>query len=71
MMKKRSNERLVRDLCEVIAALDRRLPGNQGEGERAIARDARAMKHAALVRIAELERVLTKAVVDRIRQEPA
>lgn len=70
-MKKRSDERLVRDLCEVIAALDRRVPRNQGEEEQVIARDARAMKRAALVRMAELEQALSKAVVDRIREEAA
>jgi hypothetical protein len=56
-MKTRSDQTLVRDLRELIAALDRRLPRIEREGERAIARDAQGLKRAALKRIGELERL--------------
>ena len=47
---------LVRELLELIAALDRRLPHVERAGEIAIARDAAALKAKALQRVAELER---------------
>jgi hypothetical protein len=53
-MKTRSDLTLVRDLREFIAALDRRVPRLERDGERDIARDALALKRAALKRIAEL-----------------
>jgi len=46
----------VRELQELIAALDRRLPQVQRAGEASIARDAAALKARALKRIEELER---------------
>ncbi len=46
---------LVRDLQELIAALDRRLPQVGRAGEVSIAHDAAALKVRALTRIAELE----------------
>ncbi len=46
----------VRELMELIAALDRRVPQVQRAGEEAIARDAAALKDRALKRIEELER---------------
>jgi hypothetical protein len=46
---------LIDDLHELIAALDRRAPRLERDGEVAIARDAAALKDAALRRIAELE----------------
>ena len=55
-MKTRSDQTLVHDLRELIAALDRRVPRLEREGERDIAHDAKALKRAALNRIAELER---------------
>jgi hypothetical protein len=55
-MKTRSDQTLVQDLRELIAALDRRMPRIEREGERAIARDAQGLKRAALNRIGELER---------------
>lgn len=55
-MKVRSDHTLVHDLRELIAALDRRVPRLEREGERDIAQDAQALKRAALKRIAELER---------------
>jgi hypothetical protein len=47
--------RLVCELVELIAALDRRVPHVEREGETSIARDAAALKARALKRIAELE----------------
>lgn len=55
-MKDRPNETLVHDLRELIAALDRRVPRLEREGERDIVHDAQALRHAALRRIVELER---------------
>ena len=46
----------VRELLELIAALDRRAPHVQRAGEASIARDAAALKARALKRIEELER---------------
>jgi hypothetical protein len=46
---------IVRELLELIAALDRRIPQVARTGETAIARDAAALKARALKRIAELE----------------
>ena len=46
----------VRELLELIAALDRRVPHVERAGEGAIARDAAALKALALKRIEELER---------------
>jgi len=45
----------VRELLELIAALDRRVPQIERAGEAAIARDAAALKTRALRRIGELE----------------
>ncbi len=56
-MKTRSDQTLVQDLRELIAALDRRMPRIERKGERAIARDAQGLKRAALKRIGELERL--------------
>lgn len=46
----------VRELLELIAALDRRVPQVQRAGEASIARDAAALKARAVQRIEELER---------------
>ena len=48
--------RTVRELHELIAALDRRVPRVERVGEIAIARAAGELKIEALKRIAELER---------------
>lgn len=45
----------VRELLELITALDRRVPQVQRTGETAIARDAAALKARALKRIEQLE----------------
>ena len=52
-----TRDRLVRELLELIAAIDRRVPHVERAGEIEIARDASALKARALKRIAELERV--------------
>jgi hypothetical protein len=52
-----STRSLADDLRELVAALDRRVPHLEREGERAIARDASALRAAALKRIAEIERL--------------
>ena len=46
---------LVRELHELIAALDRRVPQLERTGEASIARDAAALNVKALKRIADLE----------------
>ncbi len=46
--------KLVRELEELIAALDRRLPQVQLVGEAAIARDAAALREKAVARLGEL-----------------
>lgn len=54
---------LLRDLLDLVAALDRRVPGLEREGEYVIARDAQGLRRAALKRVAELERSLPPAAV--------
>ena len=54
--------RLVRDLVEVIAAIDRRSPQANNPGEAAIVRDAAALNARALTRLAELERELVSCL---------
>ena len=54
-MKARSDQTLVDDLRELIAALDHRLPGLEREGEHGIAHDAQALRRAALKRITEID----------------
>ncbi len=45
---------LVRDLKELIAALDRRVPRVEQAGEVSITRDAAALRASAVKRLAEL-----------------
>jgi hypothetical protein len=45
---------LARALLELIAALDRRVPGVDRAGESSIARDAKALRDKASRRLAEL-----------------
>ena len=47
---------VIRELLELIAALDRRVPQVHRAGESSIARDAAALKVRALRRIEDLER---------------
>ena len=62
-MVARSHDIIRRDLLELVAALDRRVPNLDREGERDIARDAQALRRAALKRVAELERSLWTAPI--------
>jgi hypothetical protein len=52
----RGRARIVRELHELIDALDRRVPHVERVGEMAIARAAAALRDEALKRIATLER---------------
>lgn len=52
----------VRELRELIAALDRRVPRVASVGEAAIARDAAALRAQAVTRLAELTVQQTKNV---------
>jgi hypothetical protein len=70
-MKNRSHETILRDLLELVAALDRRVPGLTREGECDIARDAQRLRGAALKRIAELERSLPPPAICTVRREIA
>ena len=70
-MKTRSDQTLVQDLQELIAALDRRMPRIEREGEHAIARDAQALKRAALKRIDALERLRCPRGTPTASQETA
>jgi len=70
-METRSDQTLVHDLRELIAALDRRVPRLEWEGERAIARDAQGLRRAALKRICELERVRCAQATHTVGQETA
>ncbi|MGH9236986.1 MAG: hypothetical protein ACRD3G_03015 [Vicinamibacterales bacterium] len=47
-------QELTRELEELIAALDRRVPRVERAGEAAIARDAAALREKAVNRLAEL-----------------
>ena len=51
-----STSDLVRELEELIAAIDRRVPHIERAGEAAIARDAAALRAKAVERLAELAR---------------
>lgn len=55
-----NTRRLLRELKELIAALDRRVPRVERAGEAKIAREAAALRAKALKRIAELERESVK-----------
>ncbi len=66
-MKLKPHDTLRHDLLELVAALDRRVPRLDREGEKDIARDARALRGAALRRIAELERSLSVPAADVVR----
>ena len=50
------NSRIIRDLNDLIEAIDRRLPQAQRHGEAAIANAAMRLRIEARARIAELER---------------
>jgi len=69
IMKNRSHETILQHLLELVAALDRRVPGLMREGECDIARDAQGLRRAALKRIAELERSLPAHAICTVRRE--
>jgi len=69
MMTTRSDQTLVHELRELIAALDRRVPHIEREGERAIARDAQGLRRAALKRLRELERFRCVQATRTVAQE--
>ena len=52
--------RTLRDLQELIDALDRRLPQVERSGEASIASAAAKLRDEARARVAQLERALTK-----------
>jgi len=56
---------VARELEELIAAIDRRVPHIERAGEAAIAREAAALRAKAVERLAELGRRPTSAVVNR------
>ena len=68
-MVARSHDIIRRDLLELVAALDRRVPNLDREGERDIARDAQALRRAALKRVAELERSLGPAPISAAQRD--
>jgi hypothetical protein len=54
---------LVRELQELVAALDRRVPRVEQVGETAIASDAAALRASAIKRLDELTRQTTSEAV--------
>ena len=70
-MTTRSNQTIVHDLRELVAALDRRVPRIERDAERAIAGDAQALRHAALKRICELVRLRCAQAACTVAQETA
>ena len=68
-MNTKSVQTLVRDLRQLIAALDRRVPRIEREGERAITSDAQGLRRAALKRICELERLACAQALRPVAQE--
>jgi hypothetical protein len=57
-----STARVLRELHELIEALDRRVPQIQRVGEPSIAKDAAALRLKALKRIADLESIDARKV---------
>lgn len=70
-MKTESNRTLVHDLRELVAAIDRRVPRLEREGESAIALDAQSLRRVALKRIAELEQAPSAEAIGTVGQETA
>jgi hypothetical protein len=65
------HQSVLQDLLELVAALDRRVPRLEREGERDIARDAQGLRRAALKRIAELERSVSLPAAGPVRRATA
>jgi hypothetical protein len=61
-----SESEIARELEELIAAIDRRVPHLDRAGEAAIARDAAALRAKAVERLAELARPPATAAVNRV-----
>jgi hypothetical protein len=59
------------DLLELVAALDRRVPRLEREGEGDIARDAQGLRRAALKRVAELERSVSPPAIPTVNRKTA
>ena len=70
-MPARSDQSLLHDLLELVAALDRQVPRLEREGEHDIARDAQGLRRAALKRIAELERTVSIPTIATARRKTA
>ena len=70
-MEARSDQTLINDVLELVAALDRRVPRLERVGERDIARDAQGLRRAALKRIAELERTVSVPRINAARRDTA
>jgi hypothetical protein len=70
-MRAKPDRSVLQDLLELVAALDRRVPRLEREGERDIARDAQGLRRAALKRIAELERSVSVPAAGRVHREMA
>ena len=68
-MTAKPEQAVLHDLLELVAALDRRVPRLEREGEGAIVRDARDLRRAALKRIAELERSVSLPAIASTRRE--
>lgn len=68
-METRSDQTLIHDLRELIAALDRCVPSIEREQERAIGRDAQGVRRAALKRICELGRLRCGQATCTVAQE--
>lgn len=68
-MTAKPDQTVLHDLLELVAALDRRVPRLEREGEGAIVRDARDLRRAALKRIAELERSVSLPAIASTRRE--
>jgi hypothetical protein len=66
----RGTAQIVRELHELIDALDRRLPRVERVGEVAIARAAAALRTEALKRIATLENEAAAAAIALITSNP-
>jgi hypothetical protein len=69
-MKATSAQTLLHELLDLVAALDRRVPRLERDGERDIARDAHGLRRAAVQRIAELERSMSPPPGNSVTPDP-
>jgi hypothetical protein len=63
--------RTIRDLSELIAALDRRVPQVERNGEASIARAAGKLKAEAMQRLADLKRNAVRGTSPFVAKVPA